>query len=500
MIDKNDIKEFHKSTVERQKELALNEAAKKAAINKKRDEFYSKYYNSLNERAIKENEHNSLLSSARNNALGTCIKAIYISALEANTLSDEGRALAERLVDNYISEKGGAEKIFNECADRSYLLSRLSCIVEDSAKEETEEIENIDVDTLGEEEEDEAKTTEDEISAEEDEAIEDIDKALDTPVEEESTEDEKKDSESDEDESKEEDETSDDSKSDDDDDKEDDEPDDDDDEKEESEGEENLRTAGSTDDDIDTVEDEENIDSKLDNTKSEDSDDNTSEDNNEEDIDSKLDNDESSDDEGDVAPEEDEGAEEDSEEDVVIDNDEDDGSKDASVNDTDEDGESDSTIYDELEDEEDVQKAVELIRNRVADAEEAFIKRNAKDKQTMDDLLNKISDNVKTVEKIADNDSVKSKIAQESVQAAHRQIGELHNKPQFIFEAMVRNLSSSIVKDDDIKKNYLNESGAIDMGSVIESAKIMYAFLETLNTLQFEKVDGEYIKKVLSEI
>ena len=132
---------------------------------------------------------------ARNSALSTCLKAIFISALEANTISDNGRILAENLVDNYIKEKGGAEKIFNETADRSYLLSRLSMIVEDSAEDEKKEIDNINVDSLGEDEaaedkeEDEDKKDDEDLDAAagKEEKEEDVDDKLD-PKEEESEE------------------------------------------------------------------------------------------------------------------------------------------------------------------------------------------------------------------------------------------------------------------------------------------------------------------------
>ena len=415
---------------------------------------------------MKELADTQMMSNARNAALSTCLKAIYITAMEANTLSDDGLILAENLVDNYIAEKGGAEKIFNEVGNSTYLLSKLVKIVEDSAKEETEEIKKIDVDSLGEDEEEvdvkeEEDTSDDGLDdasgKDKEEDKKDIDKELD-PQEEEKDEDES-DSE----------------------DEEDDENEDKDDEEDEDEEDKNehLRQAGTTDDDEESVESDD-VDDKLDDSSKE-----SDSDDNDEDVDKKLDSDEDDDND---------------EEDVVIDNDEDSGSKDASVNDTDEKGNSSSKIYDELENEEDVQKAVELIKTRVADAEEAFIKRNSEDKEKMDDLLNKISDNVKTVEKIADNDSTKSKIAKENVQMAHREISKLHDKPQSIFEAMIRNLSSSVIKDNESKEKFINENGSLDMSSIIETAKVMYGFLETLNTLQLEKVDGEYIKNALSQI
>ena len=51
-------------------------------------------------------------------------------------------------------------------------------------------------------------------------------------------------------------------------------------------------------------------------------------------------------------------------------------------------------MFEELEDEEDVRKAIDLIKDRVANAEEAFIKRNAEDKRKIDNLLGKISGDI----------------------------------------------------------------------------------------------------------
>ena len=243
-IDRKDIIEFHKSSAARQKELALAESKKLDELKNKDRSFYSKYYDSLNERARVEAENATMMSNARNAALGTCLKAIYISALEAETLSDDARIYAENLVDNYISEKGGAEKIFNETADRSYLLSRLAIIVEDSAKEETEAIKKIDVDSLGEDDEAEEKTEEEKDKEDEEdldsaagkekkEDDEDIDKELD-PEEKKEDEEEKSD-ESDSEEDK------------DDEDEDDDDKDDEDEEEEDEDKNEHLRQAGTTD-------------------------------------------------------------------------------------------------------------------------------------------------------------------------------------------------------------------------------------------------------------
>ena len=46
---------------------------------------------------------------------------------------------------------------------------------------------------------------------------------------------------------------------------------------------------------------------------------------------------------------------------------------------------------------------------------------------------------------------------------------------------------------------FINEStGTPDMSYIVETSKVMYAFLETLNTLQLEKIDSDYIKKAMN--
>ena len=158
-------------------------------------------------------------------------------------------------------------------------------------------------------------------------------------------------------------------------------------------------------------------------------------------------------------------------------------------------------IFDELDKEEEVQKAVELISQRVATAEEDFIKRNAEDKKKIDDLLGKLSDNIKTVEQISDNDSTQSKIAQEHATMIRRQIKNItENRPQSVFERMARKLTESIVKDPDARSIYLAESGRADIGNVVESTKVMYGFLEALRTLQLENVDAQYIENILKSM
>ena len=412
----NEYVETAKSLKERQEAMSNREAQSIREAEENRNKFIKKYHSIRENREARERMHGVLMEEARNNALSTAIKGIYIGALEAGTLTDNGIFLAETMVDNWIKERGGASKILSEISNNTYFLARLTQIVEDAAKEEVDKIEK----DADEEDVDEKK---------EDSKSEDKD---DSEKEKEDTSEEKKDK---------------DSKS---------ENDSDEDKKDESENNTNNDDSN-----------EDKSDDPLNYTGDDDEDEEESDDDTEEDDNSV----------------------------VIVDDDED---EEESLEDDDE---NKDKVFEDLDKEEDVQKAVELIRKRVADAEETFIKNNAEDKKKIDDLLGKISDNVKTVEDMGDEDSTESKIAKESATMNNRKIKDItENRPLTIFEKMTRELGSSIVRNVSIREQYLDENGSLDSGSVVESARVMYGFLETLNTLKLEKVDEKYIAKVLEEI
>ena len=53
--------------------------------------------------------------------------------------------------------------------------------------------------------------------------------------------------------------------------------------------------------------------------------------------------------------------------------------------------------------------------------------------------------------------------------------------------------------NESVKENYITESGQLDTPVVVEAVKVMYGFLETLNTLQLESVDSDYILSIVKE-
>ena len=439
----NEMVETVRSLNENRNRLAQQEAAKIDKAVNERSNFRNNYYQ------IKESQHqqrmmrSKILESARNDALSTCLKAIYITALEANTLADQSIILAESMVDNYIKENGGASAILGRVGNNSYLLSRITDIVEEAALREAEEIEKDDDKEDAKAAEDNKKDLQDKalIAAKDfiDSASEDDIKKFTAKMKGEATDDE----------------------------------------------DDDIQLPKNDDDKQDTPDLEDpDDDDDSDDDKSDDKKDSEDEDDDEDDSDDEDDED----DLGEPLPGDDESSDDDNKDD-----------SDKSSDDNDSEGK--GKILDNLDKEEDVQKAIDTIRNRVADAEETFIKNNAEDKKKIDELLTKISTNVKTVNDLGNKEDPKSKVAQESVQMAKRQIDMIKtNRPLTIFEKMTRNLSLNIVKDCAVRESFIEEHGQLDVDMVVETAKVMYGFLETVNTLQLEKVDEAYIKNVLENM
>ena len=485
--------ETYRSLQENRAKLAEAEQTKINEAVAKREDFRNNYDIIKSRKRRLDAEHGRLLEAARDEAFAKVIKGIYIGALEVGTLSDNGIMLAESMVDNWIKENGGASSILTKVGNNTYLLSRITQIVENAAIETINEIESEEED----DEEDKKATAEDKakefIKNANKEDIKDFVSNILDSIQKKSKDDakeaiEKKQEK--EEEKKAEGENSDDNEEVDIEIEDDEKPEED---KDESE-EDSEKTEEESEESEDANKDDKDAEiegSDPDEETGVEIEDDTSESEDEDSLGSVDDDDETSEKEDEATDDTDEELGEPLDDDGI--------DQDISV---DGDTSNDGKIFDQLDKEEDVQKAVELIRSRVADAEETFIRNNAEDKKKVDELLNKISNNVKTVEDLNDKNEAKAEVAKESARYNKMKIDSIReNRPLTVFEKMTRNLSSSIITNESVLKEYTDEdTGTLDMGAVIESARVMYGFLETVNTLQLAKVDANYIQNILDNM
>lgn len=132
------------------------------------------------------------------------------------------------------------------------------------------------------------------------------------------------------------------------------------------------------------------------------------------------------------------------------------------------------------------------IRTRVTDAVDEFIQKNIEDKQELKDIIQDTQDKILA----AKTEEIKEGYTQISKQ----KMSKIRNARKInIFEAMVQELSKGVIRRDDLREVYTN-NGKLDMDKIVESCKIMYTFLETVQTAKMANIDEEYIENILFDI
>ena len=159
-------------------------------------------------------------------------------------------------------------------------------------------------------------------------------------------------------------------------------------------------------------------------------------------------------------------------------------------------------FLDDLNKEGDILNVKQAIALRVSNAEEEFINSNMEDKYDLDSIIDDTKSRIDaTKQDRYMSDESKEKIEQEMVNLSKQKMNEIReNRSRNVLEHMVRLLSNTVMKDESLRESYSEDSGKINMGRVVETAKCMYGFLETLNTCRIEKIDESYIKKVFDEM
>ena len=140
----------------------------------------------------------------------------------------------------------------------------------------------------------------------------------------------------------------------------------------------------------------------------------------------------------------------------------------------------------------DTDDVIDSIKVRVSDAVADFINSNIIAKSNIEETIRAAQSNI---------DTAKTEELKESYElAAKRKItNQRINKPTNVFEKFVTEMTKSVMKNDNLKEMYM-ENNKINMEKIVESCKIMYTFLETVNTAQILNVNEDYIRETLASL
>ena len=147
-----------------------------------------------------------------------------------------------------------------------------------------------------------------------------------------------------------------------------------------------------------------------------------------------------------------------------------------------------------------VDDVTNMIRLRVANAEEEFINRNLRDKENIETIMKDTADRVQAAK--ASNDNDYSEEVEESVtkEARDKIYRVQHEGRRNVFGRMVLNLGELAMTKEPLKKEFVLENGRLNLDKVVETVRCIYTVLETVSSLNLEKIDEEYIKETLESM
>lgn len=144
----------------------------------------------------------------------------------------------------------------------------------------------------------------------------------------------------------------------------------------------------------------------------------------------------------------------------------------------------------------DTEAISDTINDRVSDAMSDFIVANTKEH---DDITNTLKDAQDKIASTPESNGVTSGLKEEYEYRAKREAEDIRRRPKSVFDAMVHSMCESAMKHKETThKEFFTEGGHLDMGKIVDRTRLMYTFLEMLNTTKIEKIDENYIANVVS--
>lgn len=146
----------------------------------------------------------------------------------------------------------------------------------------------------------------------------------------------------------------------------------------------------------------------------------------------------------------------------------------------------------------DYDKMTLAIRDKVGKAEEKFVQDNVTDRVNMEEFAEKTKEKIDAI-KAKDQDT-EDAIKQEQTRVYKETMNSMLDRKKGILEALVNKTSESIITDSVMREAYTLESGKLNMPAIIDTAEIMYTFLEAVNTAKIKDITPDYISKVIESI
>lgn len=144
-------------------------------------------------------------------------------------------------------------------------------------------------------------------------------------------------------------------------------------------------------------------------------------------------------------------------------------------------------------------KIVDKVRARVAKATEEFVQNNIKDKTEMEKMALATKERIEAAK--TKNDEERKQVTKEFTSMYNGHVNRMVSKrKRNVYEQMINSMANTVMKNDQLRPGFVNESNGLDVEKVGSVVNVMYTFLETVNTAKIEKMTEKRIKDFIKSI
>lgn len=135
----------------------------------------------------------------------------------------------------------------------------------------------------------------------------------------------------------------------------------------------------------------------------------------------------------------------------------------------------------------------DAIHQRVADAMDDFVTANTKDHEDITAALQQAQ------EKIGEVPEEDDELRECYSMTAKRAAAEVRNRPKGVLHSMVTAMCESVMKHKEMQDEFMHE-GHLDVDKIVSRTRLMYTFMEMLNTSRIDNVDKTFIEGVIADL
>ena len=141
----------------------------------------------------------------------------------------------------------------------------------------------------------------------------------------------------------------------------------------------------------------------------------------------------------------------------------------------------------------DSQAISDAINQRVSDAMADFVDTNKKDHEDITSVLQQAQ------EKIGDVDPEDDSLKESYTRIANGKANDIRNRPKGVLHTMVHTMCESVMKNKNMHSEFMSE-GKLDIPKIVDRVRIMYTFMEMLNTSKIANVNEAFINDVIKDL